>query len=42
MDVTKIKTYLASNKVCFVTISLAMPSTLLVSSLKTYIDYIPI
>ena len=42
MDVTKIKTYLASNKVCFVTNSLAMPSTLLVSSLKTYIEYIPI
>ena len=39
---TKNKMWLANNKVCFVTNSNAMPSTLLLTSLKTYIDYIPI
>lgn len=42
MDVNNIKTWLSQNKVCFVTNSTALPSTLLISSLKTYIDYIPI
>ena len=42
MDVNSIKTWLSQNKVCFVTNSSAMPSTLLISSLKTYIEYIPI
>ena len=45
MDLNKIKenkVWLVQNKVCFVTNSIAMPSNLLLPSLKTYIDYIPI
>ena len=42
MDQNNIKTWLSQNKVCFVTNSTAMPSTLLIPSLKTYIEYIPI
>lgn len=38
----KLKIWLSQNKVCFVTNSIAMPSNLLLPSLKTYIDYIPI
>lgn len=41
-NINKLKTWLSNNKVCFVTNSTAMPSSLLVSSLKTYIEYIPI
>ena len=39
---TKNKVWLANNKVCFVTNSIGMPSSLFIASLKTYIDYIPI
>ena len=38
----KLKMWLSQNKVCFVTNSLCLPSDLLLASLKTYIDYIPI
>ena len=38
----KLKIWLSQNKVCFVTNSISMPSNLLLPSLKTYIDYIPI
>ena len=38
----KIKTWLSANKVCFITNSISMPSSLLIPSLKTYIDCIPI
>ena len=38
----KIKIWLSQNKICFVTNSISMPSNLLLPSLKTYIDYIPI
>ena len=41
-NIRAIKTYLSNNKVCFVTNSLCLPSSLLISSLKTYIEYIPI
>lgn len=36
------KVWLANNKVCFVTNSIGLPSSLLIASLKTYIEYIPI
>lgn len=39
---TKNKVWLANNKVCFVTNSIGMPSSLFIASLKTYIEYIPI
>lgn len=39
---TKNKMWLSTNKVCFVTNSIALPSSLLITSLKTYIEYIPI
>ena len=42
MNSNNIKTWLSQNKVCFVTNSIAIPSTLLIPSLKTYIEYIPI
>lgn len=42
MNSNNIKTWLSQNKVCFVTNSMAIPSTLLIPSLKTYIEYIPI
>ena len=40
--IKKLKIWLSQNKVCFVTNSISMPSSLLLPSLKTYIDYIPI
>lgn len=39
---TQNKMWLSKNKVCFVTNSIAAPSSLFITSLKTYIDYIPI
>ena len=41
-NLVNIKIWLAQNKVCFVTNSICMPSSLLIPSLKTYIEYIPI
>ena len=40
--VTDIKIWLSQNRVCFVTNSLTLPSNLLLASLKTYIDYLPL
>lgn len=42
MDTNGIKLWLSKNRVCFVTNSMMTPSTLFLSSLKTYIDFIPI
>lgn len=41
-NIVEIKTWLSQNKVCFVTNSICLPSSLLIPSLKTYIEYIPI
>lgn len=41
-DIQNTKIWLAKNKICFVTNSTGLPSSLFLASLKTYIDYIPI
>lgn len=42
MTTEEIKLYLYKNKVCVVTNSISLPSSLLLPSLKTYIDYLPL
>lgn len=42
MTQEEIKLYLHNNKVCVVTNSVSLPGSLLLPSLKTYIDYLPI
>lgn len=42
MTTDEIKLYLYTNKVCVVTNSISLPSSLLLPSLKTYIDYLPL
>lgn len=42
MTTEEIKLYLYNHKVCVVTNSISLPSSLLLPSLKTYIDYLPL
>lgn len=42
MTTEEIKSYIYNNKICVVTNSISLPSTLLLPSLKTYIEYLPI